>query len=192
MELGTEATRTGIIGNARQSGYIELKKDVYYILPAGEKLIEAIKRMNISMDKYKTATLGKALKQVYRGEISVGDSVELAKAEIAEVFKKQHYTLQNDVDDGFIGDLVGRCPLCNGNVVRTSFGYGCTNYRENDCRFGISSTICSRIIPKSAVEIMLKDGKSPKLDGFVSAKTGKTFSASLKLEKGRAVFDFDN
>ena len=192
LELGTEATRTGIIGNARQSGYIELKKDVYYILPAGEKLIEAIKRMNISMDKYKTATLGKALKQVYRGEISVGDSVELAKAEIAEVFKKQHYTLQNDVDDGFIGDLVGKCPLCNGNVVRTSFGYGCTNYRENECRFGISSTICSRVIPKSAVEIMLKDGKSPKLDGFVSAKTGKTFSASLKLEKGRAVFDFDN
>jgi len=192
LELGTEATRTGIIGNARQSGYIELKKDVYYILPAGEKLIEAIKRMNISMDKYKTATLGKALKQVYRGEISVGDSVELAKAEIAEVFKKQHYTLQNDVDDGFVGDLVGKCPLCSGNVVRTSFGYGCTNYRENDCRFGISSTICSRVIPKSAVEIMLKDGKSPKLDGFVSAKTGKTFSASLKLEKGRAVFDFDN
>ncbi len=192
LELGTEATRTGIIGNARQSGYIELKKDVYYILPAGEKLIEAIKRMNISMDKYKTATLGKALKQVYRGEISVGDSVELAKTEISEVFKKQHYTLQNDVDDGFIGDLVGKCPLCNGNVVRTSFGYGCTNYRENECRFGISSTICSRVIPKSAVEIMLKDGKSPKLDGFVSAKTGKTFSASLKLEKGRAVFDFDN
>ena len=192
LELGTEATRTGIIGNARQSGYIELKKDVYYILPAGEKLIEAIKRMNISMDKYKTATLGKALKQVYRGEISVGDSVELAKTEISEVFKKQHYTLQNDVDDGFIGDLVGKCPLCNGNVVRTSFGYGCTNYRENECRFGISSTICSRVIPKSAVEIMLKDGKSPKLDGFVSAKTGKTFSASLKLEKGRAVFNFDN
>ena len=37
--------------------------------------------MNISMDKYKTATLGKALKSVYRGEIQISDSVELAKKE---------------------------------------------------------------------------------------------------------------
>ena len=31
LELGTEATRTGIIDNARKSGYIDLKKDVYTI-----------------------------------------------------------------------------------------------------------------------------------------------------------------
>ena len=31
LELGTEATRTGIIDNARKSGYIELKKDVYLV-----------------------------------------------------------------------------------------------------------------------------------------------------------------
>jgi len=42
LELGTEATRTGIIGNAQKSGYIELKKDVYYILPDGEKPVESI------------------------------------------------------------------------------------------------------------------------------------------------------
>ena len=33
LELGTEATRTGIIDNAKKSGYISLKKDVYNILP---------------------------------------------------------------------------------------------------------------------------------------------------------------
>lgn len=35
LELGTEATRTGIIDNAIKSGYIALKKDVYTILPGG-------------------------------------------------------------------------------------------------------------------------------------------------------------
>lgn len=192
LELGTEATRTGIIGNARSSGYIELKKDVYYILPAGEKLIESVKRMNISMDKYKTATLGKALKQVYRGEITVSDSIDLAKEEIMQVFKKQEFSPENDADDGFIGDIIGKCPLCNGNVVRTSFGYGCTHYRENDCRFGINNVICGRVIPKSAVELIITNGKTQKLNGFISAKTGKTFSAALKLENGRATFDFTN
>ena len=62
LELGTEATRTGIIDNARKSEYILLKKDVYTILPDGEYLIEALLRLGISMDKYKTSEMGKALK----------------------------------------------------------------------------------------------------------------------------------
>ena len=85
LELGTEATRTGIIDNARKSEYIQLKKDVYTILPKGIYLIEALTRMQISMDKYKTSELGKALKSVFRGEITVEDSVGLAEKEIAEV-----------------------------------------------------------------------------------------------------------
>ena len=78
LELGTEATRTGIIDNAKKSGYIALKKDVYTILPGGEFLIEQLSHLGISMDKYKTSELGKALKSVYRGNMSVQDSVGLA------------------------------------------------------------------------------------------------------------------
>ncbi|MBQ0125702.1 MAG: DNA topoisomerase III, partial [Clostridiales bacterium] len=67
LELGTEATRTGIIDNARKSKYIDLKKDVYTILPDGEYLIESLGQMQISMDKYKTSEMGKALKSVFHG-----------------------------------------------------------------------------------------------------------------------------
>lgn len=63
LELGTEATRTGIIDNAKKSEYIALKKDVYTILPNGEFLIESLMQMEISMDKYKTSELGQALKK---------------------------------------------------------------------------------------------------------------------------------
>ena len=49
VELGTEATRTGIIDNARKSQYIQLKKDVYTILPDGIYMIESLERLNISM-----------------------------------------------------------------------------------------------------------------------------------------------
>ena len=55
VELGTEATRTGIIDNARNSGYIQLKKDVYTILPGGIYFIESLARMNLVMDKFKTS-----------------------------------------------------------------------------------------------------------------------------------------
>ncbi|MBQ8862004.1 MAG: DNA topoisomerase III, partial [Clostridia bacterium] len=81
LELGTEATRTGIIDNAKKSGYIALKKDVYTILPGGEFLIEQLSHLGISMDKYKTSELGKALKSVYRGKMSVSESVSLAQEE---------------------------------------------------------------------------------------------------------------
>ena len=79
LELGTEATRTGIIDNARKSEYILLKKDVYTILPQGIFLVEALSRLNIIMDKYKTSQMGQALKKIYRGDITIKDGVILAQ-----------------------------------------------------------------------------------------------------------------
>ena len=190
LELGTEATRTGIIDNAKKSGYIELKKDVYKILPDGENLIESLGRMNISMDKYKTAEVGKALKKVFRGEFSIEDSIEIAKREIEEVFVKREAPPELDTDDGFFGDIVGKCPLCSGDVVRTSFGYGCSLYKQNGCKFGISNVICSRVISVANVKQLLQTGRTYKIDGFISPKSNKSFQAYLKLENGKAVFDF--
>ena len=189
LELGTEATRTGIIDNARKSLYIQLKKDVYTVLPAGEQLIESLSRMGISMDKYKTSLLGQSLKKVFRGEITVDDSVELAKNEIAEVFRKKELPPEKDEDDGFIGDEAGKCPLCGEPVRRTKFGYGCSGYK-NGCKFALSNVILERVISLENVKSLLKTGKTSKIEGFVSKKTGKPFSACLRLEGGRAVFDF--
>ena len=190
LELGTEATRTGIIDNAKKSKYIELKKDVYKILPDGENLIESLQRMNISMDKYKTAEVGKALKKVFRGEFSIADSIDIAKKEIREVFINKNVAPEQDTDDGFFGDVVGKCPLCSGNVLRTSFGYGCSMYKENNCKFGISNVICSRVISVSNVKQLLETGRSYKIEGFISPKSGKAFQSYLKLENGKVIFDF--
>ena len=147
--------------------------------------------MDISMDKYKTAVLGKALKQVFRGEINVSDCVEIAKGEINGVFEQKSHKPEEDTDDGFMGDIIGKCPLCGENVVRTNFGYGCSGYRENGCRFAVSNVICSRVIPKSAVRGLIENGRTQKLNGFVSPRTKKTFSAALRLENGKSVFDFN-
>ena len=184
LELGTEATRTGIIDNAVRSEYISLKKDVYTILPQGEYLIESIHRMGISMDKYKTSLLGQALKKVYKGEITVKDCILLAEREISEVFAKK----SDENDDGFVGDFVCKCPLCQGDVVRTKFGYGCTGYKDG-CNLTISNVILGRTIPKNAVAKLIS-GEKVELSGFISKKSGKQFSATLKLNGNRAEFDF--
>ncbi len=189
LELGTEATRTSIIDNARKSGYIELKKDVYYILPGGIYLIESLNRMHISMDKYKTSEMGKALKKVYRGEISVTDSVILAENEIKEVFDRKQATVETDTDDGFFGDIIGKCPLCQKDVVKGTYGYYCSGYKEG-CKFKINTSICGRVISKTNAIMLLETGRTSKIQGFISKKTGKAFDATLKLEGGEVKFDF--
>ncbi len=191
LELGTEATRTGIIDNARKSGYIDLKKDVYSILPGGEFLIESLEQMQISMDKYKTSQLGQALKKVYHGKLTVEDSVKLAEAEIAEVFeKKTDVSPATDRDTGFFGDVVGICPHCGKNLIRFRKSYGCSGYKDG-CKFSVNISVCRRVIPLSQLRKLLTDGKTDLLDGFVSPKTGRSFDAYLRLDTERgAVFEF--
>lgn len=189
LELGTEATRTGIIENACKSKYIELKKDTYYILNDGIFLIESLSRMNISMDKYKTSEMGKALKKVYRGEIGVYDSVALAKDEISQIFTRTEMPPETDDYTGSYGDVVGICPLCGKEIVRGRYSYGCRGYKEG-CGFSVSLNICSRNISVSNVKLLLETGQTSKIQGFISKKTGKRFDGKLKLVDGKAMFDF--
>ncbi len=187
LELGTEATRTGIIDNARHSGYILLKKDTYTILPDGENLIESLARMNISMDKFKTSQMGMALKRVYRGENTIDEAVKLVKDEIATIFDSANE--ENSSFDGFVGDVVGKCPVCGQYVVRTRFGYGCSGYKEG-CKFSSGNVICGKVISFRDMKSLLESGSTPIISGFVSKKSGKEFSARLEVENGKVVFKF--
>ena len=190
LELGTDATRTGIIDNAKKSEYIALKKDVYTILPGGEFLIESLLQMDISMDKYKTSELGKALKKVFRDEMTVDNSVELAENEIKEVFNKKDVSIEKDKDIGFYGDIVGKCPMCGNDVIKNRYAYGCRDYQN--CKFKINTSICNRVISKSNVIKLLSEGTTSQIEGFIS-KNGKEFNAKLKLDnEKKIVFDFNN
>ncbi|MBE6730005.1 MAG: DNA topoisomerase III [Ruminococcaceae bacterium] len=188
LELGTEATRTGIIDNAIKSKYIQLKKDVYTILPDGEYLIESLTYMGISMDKYKTSILGQALKKVFKGAISVNDSVNMAKEEIAEVFNVTDMPPETDTDNGFYGQIIGKCPVCSKEVVKGRYGYGCSGYKEG-CNFRINGVICKRVISVKNAKMLLEKGATSEIQGFVS-KAGKPFNARLILEENKTVFKF--
>ena len=193
LELGTEATRTGIIDNARRSLYIDLKKDVYTILPGGIYMIESLEQMQISMDKYKTSELGKALKKVFHGKMTVEESVGLAEKEIDEIFRSVSEPPERDRDTGFYGDIVGKCPVCGKDVIRGRYGYGCTGYKEG-CKFRFGAYICKRAISLSNAKLLLSEGQTSVIEGFTS-KNGKLFNGRLKLADGengekKIVFDF--
>lgn len=184
LELGTEATRTGIIDNAKKSGYISLKKDVYFIENGGKYLIEQLSDMNISMDKYKTSRLGQALKKVYHGEMTIDESVKMAENEIRQVFETD-----KNAGSGFYGDVIGKCPKCGKNVARGRYSYACEDFPDK-CDFKINLRILGCPVPKEQAAKLLTNGKTDKMN-FTSLKTGKVFSSSLKLDESKkVVFDF--
>ncbi len=188
LELGTEATRTGIIDNARKSKYIELKKDVYKILPQGEYLIESLMQMGISMDKYKTSEMGRTLKQIFKNNATIEQGIKQAEDEIRTVFEAKEKPIELDTDTGFYLDKIGVCPACGKDVLKSRYGYSCSGYKEG-CKFNISGVICKRVISKKNAELLLETGKTSEIQGFIS-KTGKTFNARLKLDGASVKFDF--
>ena len=184
LELGTEATRTGIIENAKKNGYISLKKDVYRIEREGRYLINRLQDMHISMDKYKTSELGQALKKVFRGEITVEESVKMAEKEISEVFESN----KSD-DSAFFGETVGKCPVCGKDVVCGKYDYGCKGYKEG-CTFRINQRVLGATVTATQAKKILETGRSDVMN--FSSKTGKPFKAALKLDENKKiVFDFE-
>ena len=55
------------------------------------------------------------------------------------------------------------CPLCGGEIVKTSFGYGCANYNREDaehsCRFSINNNIAGVKISDAVAKKLLSEKK---------------------------------
>ncbi len=91
-------------------------------------------------------------------------------------------------------NILGKCPACGGDVVESDKAYGCSNWRtdQGGCRFSIWKTIAQRAISPSEARMLLENGKTERLRGFVSKKE-RPFDARLVLnEDFRVIFNFDD
>lgn len=91
------------------------------------------------------------------------------------------------------------CPICQGEIVATPFGFGCANYKKDDpdsCRFAIGK-MAEKSLTESQVKQLLIDGRTETIRGFKS-KSGKKFDARVMLAKDEAgkvtglKFDFED
>lgn len=77
------------------------------------------------------------------------------------------------------------CPVCGGEIVKTSFGYGCKNYNKDDpehsCKFNIGQ-ISGVKLKDAQVKELVTEGITSLITGFKS-KSGKKFDAKLALSK---------
>ena len=77
--------------------------------------------------------------------------------------------------------IIGRCPLCGGNVVKTCKGYRCEHNigGSPSCVLNINAIIGNRKMADAEVAVLLEKRRIL-LDGFAS-KEGKTFPTVLEL-----------
>ena len=108
----------------------------------------------------------------------------MAMQEIDEIF-----TTDKTEATGYYGDLVGQCPICGKNVVKGKYGYGCRGYKDG-CKFSFGSSVLGAKINIAQTKKLLLGEESDELS-FVS-KSGKAFTAKLRLDKDKLVFVFND
>lgn len=193
IEIGTEATKTAIIGNAIANGYISLKNNIYYLEGLGEYVICALESLQVDMSKEKTAYMSRLLKKVYRSEMSIDEAVGEVNRELQKIFAYKASKLEPVPDEllkynqGKI--LIGNCPKCGKPVYKnkTKGGkmvYSCSGYREG-CKFVLfeedkyfNSLGCKLT---GSIAKSLLTNKKVKITKLLS-KSGKEYSAIIHVD----------
>lgn len=165
VEIGTEATRTGIIETAKKMGYISQEKNSYKLESLGEKVIEILNKLQINLYAEKSVEFSKILKQVYAGAKTIDEVIEMTREELKNIFSKdieiEKITKEKEV--------IGVCPLCSGNIYqgRTKTGkvnYYCERYKEG-CTFTLWENVKFykeeiKITKDKAKALLKKNGKA--------------------------------
>ena len=182
-EIGTPATRAGIIEKVKQDGYIIENKNNLDITDKGIKLIEILEELGINLYKEKTVEISKNLKAIYNNKNNINNILEKVKEEVKQgINKKAEITEFKKV-------AIGKCPICKKDMLENSKSYYCEDW-EN-CGFSIWKQICGKKLSGTIIKELLEKGKTKEIKGFKS-KQGKTFSASLIIEGNKVKLNFEN
>lgn len=185
--IGTEATRAGLIETLKKRAYITVKGKTLVSTEQGRGLIKVLPINDIQDIEY-TSILEKELGNVADG-----------KADPVKILAKIKKEIVNNVDEIRKGEgkkimenNSGRdkCPVCHsGEIVKGKDNHFCSNYKEG-CKFSVRE-ILGKKLTDAQVKKLVTTGKTGVIKGFVSNKTGKTFDAGLVLKAdGKIEFDF--
>lgn len=189
--IGRESTRASIIETLFKRGYIESVRKSIAATPKGIALIDGLPLDEIK-SAHLTAQWESKLSDIEKGTENPKDFVK----DIEDLTKKWCNTINTQMKSSSEFSAVEekgnlKCPLCGNNIRKTSWGYGCSNYKAG-CKFGINQKICEKKLTDKQIEALILKGETNKIKGFKSKKTGKTFSAKLIMDKtGKVSFSFD-
>lgn len=196
--IGTEATRASIIDVLKKRGYLESKQNKLSVTPTGIILCKAAESEPLLVSAEMTAKWEKALKQVGDQERSQDNFLSQIKRFIQKMLAEVPGKMQ--VDQNLAAQVsekkaqeasLGTCPVCKtGQISDKGKFYGCSNYKGG-CRFTLPKKFAGKTMGKRIVKTLINKGETDKLDGFISKKTGRKYSAKLKLNGDKLELLFD-
>lgn len=88
-----------------------------------------------------------------------------------------------------VKELGTPCPNCSSAIRENGRAYECA-----DCEFKLWGEVAGRRLSEPEIDALLRTGKTAVLSGFTSGRTGKKFSAALRLdvETGKTEFVFED
>ena len=178
VEIGTEATRTGIIENAKKYGYITSEKQNFSITEKGIKLIELLDLLHINLYVEKTVEFSMLQKDIYNNRKNINDIIEKTKSELQNIINQdiEVEKLEKEME------VIGKCPKCNSNIYENSKSYYCSNYK-NGCKTSLWKE-ASYFGQKIKIN---KDNAKKLLSGEqvvfkIKSKSGKEYNAHFGIE----------
>ena len=185
-EIGTEATRSGIIDKAIQTGYISLNDNVYSIEDKGRYMVEFLNKSNLDLSPQRTVELQKVLKKVYNSAITVDECIQNAITFLNQYFENASNKEMPESQFKHEQESLGCCPWCNKPVYafKSAKGLFFTHSKEDreNCSFSLYEKQkifgAEYHFTNKKVEALLAH-KLPKIE--LVSKSGAPYTAGLDI-----------
>jgi DNA topoisomerase-3 len=177
--LGTPATRASILETLLIRRFVERQGKELRATDLGISLINGLPVPELASAEL-TGHWERRLLEVAEGRESRTAFMEAVAGHVSAIvgrFRSAHLPSNPAfADDRDGGKPVGPCPRCQAAVVERGPVYGCSA-----CDFVIFKSIAGREVSRRAATTLLTRGQTEAMKGFKSKKTGKAFSAGLKI-----------
>ena len=186
--IGTSATRSTIIDSLIKKGYLyekgkklvssELGRELYRILP------DEIKKADMTA---KWWAIQEDIRSGDKSYTALTDNVlDTIKEILTEKYPLVNQTVMTKTVSSKFHKVLGTCPLCGGNIIEGTKGFGCSNWKEpTSCKFTIwkkqSKGPFSKVTISAAAVKKLLSGKSVHMKKLVK-NNGELFEADVMLK----------
>ncbi len=177
--IGTPATRAAIIERLIQVGYIEREGRALHATDKGVQVVSLLGEHPLTSAEL-TGDWERRLALIEQGEDSrsafMGDIAKFTTDTVAELDKLKGVKIERA--------NLGPCPICGRDVIENRKGYSCWSKDDPGCGFVIWKKKANKILPPSVVKELMETRKTAKAVAGFRGRSGRTFSAKLKLEQG--------
>lgn len=158
VEIGTEATRTGIIDKCIKIGYLTLNKGNFDITELGIFFIDKLLEHNINLFKEKSVEFSKLQKKIYKNEINLNQLLEQVKIELIEVVNRTKNTeIKNfkNIEKGEVIEIKSKNGIFYKGIFEGEERILLQNLKYFDNKIKITKSIAEKLFKGESIEFSI-------------------------------------